>query len=88
MGDLLLKLALFACLGGGGGAAGMAMGGPIGAVAGAAGSLAMPRLVQLLMNSPGGQAYLRNQLLPGAVVTPSLAAALAAQQGVSQAVQP
>ena len=79
---------LTGALGGGGGAAGMAMGGPVGALAGAAGSLAMPRLVQLLMNSPGGQAYLRNQLLPGAVVTPSLAAALAAQQGVSQAVQP
>lgn len=75
-------------LGGGGGAAGMAMGGPIGAVVGAGASLAMPRLVQMLMNSPAGQAYLRNQLLPGRVATPGLAAALLAQQGVSQAVQP
>ena len=79
---------LTGALGGGGGAAGMAMGGPVGALAGAAGSLAMPRLVQMLMNSPGGQAYLRNQLLPGRVATPGLAAALLAQQGVSQAVQP
>jgi len=72
----------------GGAGAGALAGGPVGAAVGAGASLAMPRLVQMLMNSDAGQRYLRNQLLPGRVVTPGLAASLLAQQGVSQAVQP
>lgn len=72
----------------GGAGAGALAGGPLGAAVGAGASLAMPRLVQMLMNSDAGQRYLRNQLLPNRVATPGLAAALLAQQGVSQAVQP
>jgi len=72
----------------GGAGAGALAGGPVGAAVGAGASLALPRLVQMLMNSDAGQRYLRNQLLPGRVVTPGLAASLLAQQGVSQAVQP
>lgn len=71
-----------------GGASGAAVAGPVGAAAGAAGSLLTPLLIQALMNNPAGQAYLRNQLVQNPVLTRSLAAALAAQQGAGYAVSP
>lgn len=61
-------------------------GGPVGAMAGAAGTLALPPLIQALMNSQAGQAYLRNQLTTNPVLTQQLGAALAAQQGTGYAV--
>lgn len=65
---------------GGGAGSGALVGGPIGAAAGAAGSLALPRLAQMLMNSKGGQAYLRNQMAADPIVTKDLARALLVQQ--------
>lgn len=46
-------------------ATGYALGGPIGAVAGAAVPFVLPRAVQAFYYSPAGQAYLRNQLASG-----------------------
>lgn len=71
-----------------GGGAGAMAGGPLGAAAGAASGLLLPRLIQMLMNSPGGQAYLRNQAVRGPQLNAPLAAAIAAQQGVGRAVNP
>jgi hypothetical protein len=63
--------------------------GPIGGVAGAVGSMFMPRIVQALMNSDAGQAYLRNQAIQnGPRISPALIAALTGQQGTAYAVQP
>jgi hypothetical protein len=85
--DLLTgRIALLSGLGGAGGT--MAAG-PIGGVAGALTPLALPRIVQALMNSEAGQAYLRNQAIQnGPRITPALIAALTGQQGTAYAVQP
>jgi hypothetical protein len=64
-------------LGLGGAGIGAAGGGPIGAMVGAAGSVAIPRVAQMMMNSGPGQAYLRNQLAVDPVLTKNLARALA-----------
>lgn len=69
-----------------GGIGGTVVGGPVGGVAGAAASLALPRVVQALMNNPAGQAYLRNQLVQQPGMSNPLAAALLAQQGTGYAV--
>jgi hypothetical protein len=72
-----------------GGIGGTMAGGPIGGVAGAASSMFLPRIVQALMNSEAGQAYLRNQAIQnGPRVTPALISALTGQQGAAYAVQP
>lgn len=65
---------------GGGAGSGAMVGGPLGAAAGAAGSLALPRLAQMLMNSQAGQAYLRNQAAADPTVTSDLALALLLHQ--------
>ena len=65
---------------GGGAGSGAMIGGPLGAAAGAAGSLALPRLAQMLMNSQAGQAYLRNQVAANPTVTSDLARALLVHQ--------
>ncbi|HEV7455177.1 MAG TPA: hypothetical protein VGN96_00255 [Roseococcus sp.] len=65
---------------GGGGTVGALLGGPAGAAVGAGTALLLPRALQAVMNSPAGQAYLRNQLAPNAGLTSPLAAALLAQQ--------
>jgi hypothetical protein len=85
--DLLTgRIALLSGLGGAGGT--MAAG-PAGGVAGAMAPLALPRIVQALMNSEAGQAYLRNQAIQnGPRVTPALISALTGQQGAAYAVQP
>ena len=85
--DLLTgRIALLSGLGGAGGT--MAAG-PAGGVAGAMAPLALPRIVQALMNSEAGQAYLRNQAIQnGPRVSPALIAALTGQQGTAYAVQP
>jgi hypothetical protein len=64
-----------------GGMIGGMLGGPIGAVVGMGAGVLTPRLVQSLMSTPAGQAYLRNQVIQNPVLPGSLAAALAAQQG-------
>ena len=66
--------------GSGGGMIGAALGGPLGAAVGAGAGLATPRLAQMLMNSAGGQAYLRNRLVENPILTWQLLGALAAQQ--------
>jgi hypothetical protein len=72
-----------------GGIGGTMAGGPIGGLAGAASSMFLPRIVQALMNSEAGQAYLRNQAIQnGPRVTPALISALTGQQGAAYAVQP
>ncbi len=72
-----------------GGIGGTMAAGPIGGVAGAMGSMLMPRIVQALMNSDAGQAYLRNQAIQnGPRISPALIAALTGQQGTAYAVQP
>jgi hypothetical protein len=85
--DLLTgRIALLSGLGGAGGAV---VAGPVGGVAGAMLPLALPRMVQALMNSEAGQAYLRNQAIQnGPRVTPALISALTGQQGAAYAVQP
>jgi hypothetical protein len=85
--DLLTgRIALLSGLGGAGGAVAA---GPVGGVAGAMLPLALPRMVQALMNSEAGQAYLRNQAIQnGPRVTPALISALTGQQGAAYAVQP
>jgi hypothetical protein len=85
--DLLTgRIALLSGLGGAGGT--MAAG-PVGGVAGAIAPLALPRMVQALMNSDAGQAYLRNQAIQnGPRISPALIAALTGQQGAAYAVQP
>lgn len=85
--DLLTgRIALLSGLGGAGGAV---VAGPVGGVAGAMLPLALPRIVQALMNSEAGQAYLRNQAIQnGPRVTPALISALTGQQGAAYAVQP
>lgn len=65
---------------GGGAGSGAMVGGPVGAVAGAVGSLALPRLAQMAMNSQTGQAYLRNQVAADPTITQELARALLIQQ--------
>lgn len=67
-------------LGIGGAGAGAAVGGAPGAMAGAAASVALPRMAQMLMNSPGGQAYLRNQIAANPTITRDLARALLVQE--------
>lgn len=64
-------------LGLGGAGMGAAAGGPIGAMVGAAGAVAIPRVAQMMMNSGPGQAYLRNQLAVDPILTKNLARALA-----------
>jgi hypothetical protein len=64
-------------LGLGGAGMGAAAGGPIGAMVGAAGSVAIPRVAQMLMNSGPGQSYLRNQIAANPTMTANLARALA-----------
>ena len=64
-------------LGLGGAGMGAAAGGPIGAMVGAAGSVAIPRVAQMMMNSGPGQAYLRNQISANPTMTANLARALA-----------
>lgn len=72
-----------------GGIGGTMAGGPIGGLAGAASSMFLPRIVQALMNSEKGQAYLRNQAIQnGPRISPALIAALTGQQGTAYAVQP
>ncbi len=72
-----------------GGIGGTMAAGPLGGVAGAMGSMFMPRIVQALMNSDAGQAYLRNQAIQnGPRISPALIAALTGQQGTAYAVQP
>jgi len=66
---------------GGGAGSGALVGGPLGAATGAVGALALPRLVQMAMNSRGGQAYLRNQIAAGPTYTRDLANALLLHQG-------
>jgi hypothetical protein len=65
---------------GAGASGGAMMGGPVGAAVGAVGSLALPRMVQMLMNSGAGQAYLRNQVAANPTITQDLARALLVQQ--------
>lgn len=67
---------------------GGAAAGPLGAVGGAAASVALPRMAQMLMNSPAGQAYLRNQLIQNPILTQRLAASLLGQQAAGNAVSP
>jgi len=64
-------------LGLGGAGMGAAAGGPLGAMAGTAASVALPRVVQMMMNSGPGQAYLRNQISANPTMTANLARALA-----------
>lgn len=71
-----------------GGGMGAVTAGPLGAAGGAVAPLVVPMLVQALMNSPSGQAYLRNQVIQNPTLTQSLAAALMAQQGTGYAVSP
>lgn len=72
-----------------GGIGGTMAAGPLGGVAGAASSMFLPRIVQALMNSDTGQAYLRNQAIQnGPRVSPALIAALTGQQGTAYSVQP
>ncbi len=72
-----------------GGIGGTMAAGPLGGVAGAASSMFLPRIVQALMNSDAGQAYLRNQAIQnGPRITPALISALTGQQGTAYAVQP
>ena len=72
-----------------GGIGGTMAGGPIGGLAGAASSMFLPRIIQALMNTEKGQAYLRNQAIQnGPRITPELIAALTGQQGTAYAVQP
>jgi hypothetical protein len=59
------------------------VGGPMGAAVGAAGSLALPRVAQMLMNSPAGLAYLRNQVAANPTITSDLARALLIHQASS-----
>jgi hypothetical protein len=68
---------------GGGAGSGAMVGGPMGAAVGAAGSLALPRVAQMLMNSPAGQAYLRNQVAANPTITSDLARALLIHQASS-----
>lgn len=65
---------------GGGAGSGAMVGGPLGAAAGAVGSLALPRIAQMLMNSDTGQAYLRNQAAAAPTLTPDLMRALLVHQ--------
>jgi len=71
-----------------GGIAGTLIGGPIGGVVGAGASMALPRMVQALMNTQSGQAYLRNQVLQNPQITGPLMAALLGQQGLAQVTRP
>jgi len=72
-----------------GGIGGTMAAGPLGGAAGAASSMFLPRIVQALMNSDAGQAYLRNQAIQnGPRITPALISALTGQQGTAYAVQP
>ena len=59
---------------------GSAVGGPVGAGVGAVGTLALPRIAQMLMNSDTGQAYLRNQAAAAPTLTPDLMRALLVHQ--------
>lgn len=65
---------------GGGGVMGAMLGGPMGAALGAATGVVMPRLIQVLMNSDAGQAYLKNQRAASPTITRDLILALLAQQ--------
>jgi hypothetical protein len=67
----------------GGASGGAAVAGPVGAAAGVAVPLALPRMVQLLMNSETGQAYLRNQIAANPTITQDLARALLIHQASS-----
>jgi hypothetical protein len=58
-----------------------AMGEPVTGAAVAASSLGLPPLLQSIMNSRAGQAYLTNQLLPGAGVTLPTMLAIGGAQG-------
>lgn len=69
-----------------GSGAGAMAGGLPGAIVGGLAPIITPRIVQALMNTPQGQAYLRNQVVQNPALTRNLAAALVGQQGVSQAV--
>lgn len=71
-----------------GGVLGTMLGGPVGGVVGAGASLALPRLVQAMMNSAAGQAYLRNQVVRNPQMTGPLSAALLGQQGLAQVTGP
>jgi hypothetical protein len=73
---------------GSGGMIGAALGGPAGAAVGSLAGLGMPRLVQAMMNTPTGQAYLRNQVVSDPVLTQQLLAALTAQQGSAALTRP
>jgi hypothetical protein len=64
----------------GGAGSGAAVGGPVGAAAGVVAPLILPRMVQMLMNSGAGQAYLRNQVAANPTITQDLARALLVQQ--------
>ena len=76
-------------LAGAGAIGGTMAAGPLGGVAGAVGSMFLPRIVQALMNSDAGQTYLRNQAIQnGPRVNAALIAALTGQQGAAYAVQP
>lgn len=68
---------------GGGATSGALVGGPIGAGVGAVSSLALPRMIQMLMNSDAGQAYLRNQVASNPTITQDLARALLIHQASS-----
>lgn len=72
----------------GGGLLGAAVGGPVGAAIGSGVGLAAPKVAQTLMNSPAGQAYLRNQMVNNPVLTQQLLAALTAQQGGAALTRP
>ena len=63
-----------------GAGAGAAVGGPVGAFVGAVGTLGLPRIAQMLMNSDTGQAYLRNQAAAAPTLTPDLMRALLVRQ--------
>jgi hypothetical protein len=79
--NLLTGQNLFSGAAVGAGASGGAMvGGPVGAGVGAVGSLALPRMVQMLMNSGAGQSYLRNQVAANPTITQDLARALLIHQ--------
>lgn len=76
-GRSLAQNILTGSLGVGGAGLGATFGGPLGAIAGSAGSVALPRVVQMLMNSGPGQSYLRNQIAANPTIAENLARALA-----------
>jgi hypothetical protein len=63
-----------------GGVIGGMLGGPVGAAVGIGAGFFTPRMVQALMSTPAGQAYLRNQVVQNPQLRAPLIAALLGQQ--------